>query len=93
MAPAQDAVEEQQQDQDDVPETQPLLVRAAQQQPAAAASVANSSDKPATQLAAQPGSPTKSAAAQVQQTAGPLAKQGSGIGRVKSQELGQCRYV
>lgn len=74
MAPAAAAAEEeqQQQDQDEVLETQPLLVR--QLQPA---------EQDAGNKQQSPGSPSKAAA---------LTKQGSSsIGRVKSQELGQCR--
>jgi hypothetical protein len=88
---AQDAVDQQDQEQDEVPETEPLLVRTAQQQPSSAPTTAAVADKSGQQRS-QPSSPTK-AAAQVQHSAvRALNKQGSSIGRVKSQELGQCRY-
>lgn len=93
MPPAEDVVDQQdqEQEQDEVPETEPLLVRTAQQQPASAATPADVVDKSGRQRS-QPSSPTKVAAQAQHSAVRALNKQGSSIGRVKSQELGQCRY-
>lgn len=78
MAPAQAAGEEE-------VERQPLL-----SVPTQPASPSAATDR----TASQPGSPNKAAAAAArtkQPSVGLLSSQSSGIPRVKSQELGQCR--
>lgn len=81
--PAQGTAEQ----QDDVQESQPLLSSSAQTE--AEGRAASDQTVIQQQPKAQPGSPSKAVA--MQQSAAQLSKQGSGIGRVKSQELGQCR--
>jgi len=82
--PAQGTAEQ----QDDVQEeSQPLLSSSAQTEAEERAASGQAVDQQ--QPKVQPGSPSKAVA--LQQSATQLSKQGSGIGRVKSQELGQCR--
>jgi hypothetical protein len=88
---AQDAVDQQDQQQDEVPETEPLLARTTQPQPALAATPADVAEQSGQQRS-QPSSPTKAAAQAQHSAVMVLNKQGSSFGRVKSQELGQCRY-